>query len=227
VFLSRRAGATDRSCPLDEARFTVLDTELTGLNEKVDTIVSVGAVKMVGARIDLRASLSLLVSPQTALSRESVLIHGITPTEAAAGIQTGEALRETVAFVGDDIVVGHFVAIDLLFLARALAKAGIKRRWRGIDTAVLCAWLARRTDHPALSCCRGDYSLFHLASCFGIEVNGAHQAIMDAYTTAQLFQRLIPLVKEEGVDTVGQLLRIGDPDRSEDIHRVTREISNF
>ena len=38
---------------LESARYVVIDTELTGLDEKKDSIVSIGAVRMEGGRIEM------------------------------------------------------------------------------------------------------------------------------------------------------------------------------
>ena len=42
----------------------VVDTELTGLDEKKDSIVSIGAVRMTGGRIELGDMFYRLVSPR-------------------------------------------------------------------------------------------------------------------------------------------------------------------
>ena len=46
----------DPGLPLAQVPFVVLDTELTGLDAKRDSVVSVGAVKMAGTRIELGRS---------------------------------------------------------------------------------------------------------------------------------------------------------------------------
>ena len=40
-----------------------------------------------------------------------------------------------------------------------------------------------------------------------------HTALGDAYITAQLFQRFLPLLAEAGIRDLKGLLRVGDPER--------------
>ena len=65
----------DQKTPITEARYVVVDTELTGLDENRDSIVSIGAVRMTGGRIELGDSFYRLASPRTELSAASVVIH--------------------------------------------------------------------------------------------------------------------------------------------------------
>ena len=72
-----------------EARYVVFDTELTGLNVKKDSIVSIGALTMYGGKIDLNETYYRVVDPNAMLTGQSVLIHGITPSEASECPQMG------------------------------------------------------------------------------------------------------------------------------------------
>ena len=74
----------DPNAPVQEARYVVFDTELTGLNIKKDSIVSIGALKMRGGKIDLNETYYRVVDPKAMFTGQSVLIHGITPSEASA-----------------------------------------------------------------------------------------------------------------------------------------------
>ena len=53
--------------------------------------------------------------------------------------------------------------------------------------------------------------LFSLATAYGIPVNRAHDAIYDAYVTAQLFQRYLALLPKHGVRTLAELIKVGKP----------------
>jgi DNA polymerase-3 subunit epsilon len=50
-----------------------------------------------------------------------------------------------------------------------------------------------------------------MAKSFGIPCEGAHDALADAFITAQLFQRFIPILEEMGIRELDDLLRIGNP----------------
>jgi DNA polymerase-3 subunit epsilon len=169
------------------------------------------------------------VKPSTALTRESVVVHEITPSEVREqpGIET--ALREFAAYAGKDILVGHFVSIDLGFLnrdAKRILNAPLPNP--AIDTFSVYEWLRKRQQAPwcESSPVRG-YKLMDIARCFGVTVDGAHHAFRDALATAELLQRFLPLLAAAGARDLGDLLAIGRPFEGSDRFRQEGEISNF
>jgi DNA polymerase-3 subunit epsilon len=220
----------DRRIPIDEASYVVVDTELTGLDEKRDSVVSIGAVRMTGGKIDIGGTFYRLVSPRTELRASSVLIHEIMPSEVAASPLIETVLKEFLEFCEDAVVVGHFITIDLLFLNRELKRLSNRELPNAVlDTYSICNWLRRRHRSPdCLTQLRADgCRLYDIVKCFDIPVNGAHNAAMDAFITAQLFQRFLPLLVEAGVENIRDLLKIGRPFEGGDQFGLTGEISNF
>jgi hypothetical protein len=57
-----------------------------------------------------------------------------------------------------------------------------------------------------------------------IAIAEPHHAMVDAYITAQVFQRFLSLLAQEGIATVGDLVRIGDPDGGGDRFTSSGEI---
>jgi len=212
--------------PILDASYVVIDTELTGLNERKDTIVSIGAIKMRGNRIIPGEHIYYVVKPEKALTKESIIIHGITPGETLSGMDISEALTGFKRFIDEDIVIGHCVSIDITFINKEL-----KRHHLGeiknplIDTWILYEWLKRR--FPAEKCLSTEEKgLYHLSRCFGISVENTHNALMDAFITAQFFQRLIYFLIKAGVETTRDLLRVGHAFKGGDRFRYS-EIPNF
>lgn len=202
----------DAGLSLGHVPFVVVDTELTGLDEKRDSIVSVGALKMSGTRIELGRTFYQLVSPRTDFTRESVVVHGITPDDVAEKPRIDAIAEELLAFCGDRVLVGHFLSIDLAFLGRecpALRAADWRRR--AVDTMRTHTWIARHRHSGDFSPPDGDLRLDALARRYGVQSGGAHNALLDAFTTAQLLQRQLRLLPDYGVRTLGDLLRIGKP----------------
>ncbi len=219
----------DLRTPIAEARFVVVDTELTGLDENKDSIVSVGAVRMNGSRIDLGETFYRLVSPRTELTAASVVIHEITPSDVKASPGIDTVLAELLAFCGGDILVGHFIALDLAFINREL-----KRMRRpavqnpAVDTFSMYEWLRKRNQsRECFATPLAGHRLYDIGKCFGVPVNGAHNAIMDAFATAQLFQRFIPLLSLAGARDIDDLLKLGIPFEGGDRFGLTGEFSNF
>ncbi len=225
----KKTAAIDEKTPISDARYVVVDTELTGLDEKRDSIVSIGAVRMIGGSIGLGDTFYRVVSPRTELSAASVVIHEITPSEVESKPVIDAVLGEFLEFCGEAVLVGHFISIDLSFLNRDMMRIrGTEIPNPALDTFSIYEWLRKRdkcpdyaaTSHPG-------FRLHEIVKCFDIAVNGAHNAVMDAFTTAQLFQRLIPLLAEAGVHDLGNLLRIGIPFKGGDNFKLTSVFSNF
>ena len=206
-------GASDGQRPIQALRFTVLDTELTGLDARRDDIISIGALHMQGPRIELGGAFQALVKPTATLDGRTVVIHGITPTELEAMPGIGAVLASFRDYTADTVLVGHCLSLDLAFLNRDARRLKLGPfRNAAVDTLSLYGWLRRRSlDHPAFALELTAPTLFDLAEAFEISVEAAHSAMGDAYVTAQLFQRFLPWLQQAGVTDLAGLRRVGNP----------------
>jgi DNA polymerase-3 subunit epsilon len=215
LFRRRAAGLDARLAaqPPAAARYVVIDTELTGLEERRDSIVSLGALRVADGRIDLADRFYEEVQPASALTAESILLHGITPQQVRDRPAIGSVLGDFAAFCGADILVGHFIDLDLGFLRRELAQAGLPAIANpALDTWPLYDWMSGRGPAAGDGLPRlKDPRLPELARALGIPCDGGHNALTDAYVTAQVFQRLLRRLERWGITTAGQLLRTADP----------------
>jgi len=229
LFNRKKRPADGESIPIADIRFVVVDTELTGLDEKKDSIVSIGAVRMTGGRIDLGDTFYRLVNPGTELKADSVVIHEITPSDVATQPRIDQVLADFIDYCGDDVLAGHFIAIDLAFLNREMRRThGSALGNAAVDTFSIYEWLRKREkSRDCFATALAGYRLYDLVKCFDIPVSGAHNAIMDAFATAQLVQRFIPLLMEAGVLDSGELLKIGTPFEGGDRFGLTGEFGNF
>ncbi|MCG6551002.1 MAG: 3'-5' exonuclease [Candidatus Magnetominusculus sp. LBB02] len=203
----KRSSAGHR--PIESLEFVSLDVELTGLDDRRDSILSIGAVKMAGGRIALSESFYRLINPNVSFSGPVVTIHGITPSDvkSSEGIET--ALRDVIDFCGDRIIIGHCIDIDMAFLNREAVKlTGRPLKNQSLDTLAVYKWLLSR------HCYKGDVplnpSLYDIAKRFDIPVDISHNAVMDAFIAAQLLQRFISALCQCGVKYAGDLLRVGN-----------------
>jgi DNA polymerase III subunit epsilon len=206
------AGNMDLKAPPESAEYVVIDTELTGLQLKKDSIVSIGAIKMTGRKISLGDIFYRVVEPRTELTGRSVVIHGITPSEATECPDIETLLPEFLEFCGNSIITGHFVDMDINFINAEMKRFyGFGLRNPSVDTLKLYTWLRKNEEevcayHGGLS---ESVDLFSLARKYNIPVSKKHNALEDAFITAQLFQRLLSSLPQYGVRTLRDLLSIG------------------
>jgi DNA polymerase-3 subunit epsilon len=220
----------DKKLPLKKVTYAFIDTELTGLNEKTDSIISIGALKMIEGRLELGNSFYSLVNPKTRIGDESIFIHTITPSEVKGARAIEDVLEEFLQFCGHDVLVGHCVSIDLMFINKELKRSlGFTLTNPILDTFTLYSWLwGKWASEPGFSLSPEHLDLYEMAKGFGIPSNGAHNAVMDAFITAQIFQRFLPWLEKSGVDRLEDLLKVGNPFEGGD-HRFSRpaQINNL
>jgi DNA polymerase-3 subunit epsilon len=201
--------------PVQEMKAVVLDTELTGLDRKHDSIVSIGAVKMAGGRVEIGNTFYQLVNPHMEMKARVVIVHEITPSEVSEKPDIGPVLSEFLDFCEGDILIGHYVSLDLAVINRELKRTRNRTLENpALDTMSLMHWW--RSNTPSLgpdAFTPKKFELTEIAKELGIQVQGAHNALMDAFMTAQVFQRLLPRLQAFGIKTLGDLLRIGHPNR--------------
>jgi DNA polymerase-3 subunit epsilon len=207
-----RFQAFDTGVALEECVFTVLDTELTGLDPRHEEIVSIGAVRVRGLRIMPGETFSVLVRPRKDLPKQSTLIHRITPQQVRDRPRLRHVLPEFLDFVGSSLIVGHHVGLDMAFLNRALDGVyGHKLENPCLDTLRMAQ--IHRAEHwenyydrYALNV---SYALSDLADEWGLPRFPAHNALFDAMQTAYLFLYLIRKIKGGGLVTLNDLYRAG------------------
>lgn len=197
---------------VNEAEYVVFDTELTGLDFKNDSLVSIGAIKLKGSTILPGKTFYRLVKPDSELKHQSIVVHEITPVELTYAEEPDKVVEEFLSFIGGAVLVGHFVHIDVNFVNRSLKKHyGIALKNPAVDTACLHDWLIKNdpnfTRHYGGITSKKD--LFSLAKKYDIKLGKFHNAFWDAYITAQLFQKFLSFLPQCGIKTVKELHAIG------------------
>jgi DNA polymerase-3 subunit epsilon len=182
--------------PLDEIAYTVFDTETTGLQPADgDEIIAIGAVRVVHERLLRQEVLDLLVDPRRPVPVASRRIHGISPDMLLGQPTIEEALPAFARFAEDTVLVGHNVSFDLAFLRRKEAQTGVVLSQPVLDTLLLSA--AIHPDHD-------QHTLEAISARLGVGIVGRHSALGDALLTAEIFVRMLPLLRQRGVRTVGE-----------------------
>ena len=177
-----------RRTPIAAARWVAIDCETSGLDAARDRLLSVGAVSVINGRIDLPDCFEARVKQRTPSAADNILIHGIGGDAQLAGLPLLQVIQKLAAHVDDAIPVGFHADFD----ATVLRRHGFARR-RWLDLAALAPALFPRRKAKALD----DW----LAE-FGIAVHERHDALGDAFSTAQLLLVALAEAKRQGVDTV-------------------------
>jgi DNA polymerase-3 subunit epsilon len=177
-------------------RWIVVDCETSGLDIDRDRLLSVGAVGVRDGRIGLADAFEAKLRQDTPSDPENIVIHGIGGDAQREGRETSEVLRELSAFLGDGIPVAFHAAFD----AGILKRHGLALRRPWLDLAGLAPAL-----FPALD--RKEASLDQWLAAFGIPALSRHDALGDAFATAQLLLILLNEAKRQRLETVEALLK--------------------
>jgi DNA polymerase III subunit epsilon len=202
-----RAYAQARLPPLGsswrEARFCVVDLELSGLDPHRNEIVAFGGLPIDAGRVRLHGAVAGLVRPTRPLSEAAIRVHGIRAADLADAPPIAEALEPLLAAMAGRVLVAHHAPIERAFLGAALRRLRVRLRGPVLDTAVLArVWLAERDGElpPRMT-------LTQLAHACGLPVHSPHTAIGDALTTAQLFIVAASQLDARRAETVRGLAR--------------------
>ena len=185
-------------CLLGELVYTVFDTETTGLDPRGgDEIISIGAIRIVNGRLLHTETINQLVDPLRSIPGESIKFHGITE-KMVEGMPTIEKVLPFLhRFAQDTVLVAHNAAFDMRMLQMKEKLTGIRFTNPVLDTMLLCAIL-----HPA----QEDHSLEKIAERLGVVMANRHDALGDATATGEVFLKMIPLLKANGIHTLADAL---------------------
>ncbi len=179
----------------------VFDCETTGLDVKRDVIVALGGVRMHGTQLYRSETIDRLVDPGRPIPPQSTRIHGITDRMVSDAGAFDTHWPSLHAIMQGTVLVGHNIAFDIAHLRAAASQFGIN--WTPpptLDTLLLTA---------ALEPSAPGYDLEAIAARFGVSVHGRHTALGDSLVTAEIYARLVPLLVERNVRTLGEAISFG------------------
>ena len=205
LFAHRDTGQALEDRPLSALTFTVFDTETTGLDPGGgDEIIQIGAVRLVNGKLLRGECFEQLIDPRRSVPAASVPFHGLTSAQLRGRPTIEQVLPVFHRFAQDTVLVAHNAAFDMRFLQEKQALTGLRFDQPVLDTLLLSAVL-----HPH----QDSHRLEAIAQRLGVPVVGRHTAMGDALVTAELFLRLLPLLADQGIHTLGQALAAAQQSR--------------
>ena len=180
------------SPPWEDVTYWALDLETGGLDPRHDPILSVGMVPVRDGGIRLGEAFSSLVRPEeiAAIDPASIRAHHLLPGDVREAPPITVVLGAIDARLREGALLVHQAALDVSFLRRAYRRAGL--RWPAppvVDTVALLIKAAKRArfldpdapdDEPELNLSAARRKL-------GLPDYGAHDALTDAVSAAELF----------------------------------------
>jgi DNA polymerase-3 subunit epsilon len=195
------------SPPWDSVTYWALDLETGGLDPRQDPILSVGMVPVRGGGIRLGEAFSSLVRPEDAAAIDpgSIRAHHLVPGDVREAPLLAEVLAEVDRRVREGALLVHQAALDVPFLRQAYRRAG--RRWPSppvVDTVALLIKAAKRARflNPDAPEQEPELNLTKARRRLGLPDYGAHDALTDAVSAAELF---LVLRKQVGARTLRDL----------------------
>lgn len=159
--------------------YVAFDIETTGLNPKYDKIIEIGAVRVRdGEPVD---TFSTFVNPAKSLPARIVELTGIHDTDVAGAPYIDEILDAFLAFVGDDVLLGHNILFDYSFVKKAAVNQKRIFEKQGIDTLRIAKRFLSELESRQLG---------FLCDYYQINLD-AHRALNDAVAAHRLYTILV------------------------------------
>ncbi len=178
--------------------YIVFDIETTGLSQKKNKIIEIGAVKVKdGEEID---RFSEFINPEEPIPYSIEQLTSITDEMVMHAPTVDVILPKFLEFCGDDIVVAHNAAFDTGFIKKNAKDLGMKFDNTIMDTMTLSHVLL-----PEL----GKFTLDRVCKALNVKNEHHHRAVDDANATAKIFVKLYEMLVERGVKTVENVNELG------------------
>ncbi|MCH7964898.1 MAG: GIY-YIG nuclease family protein [Bacteroidetes bacterium] len=183
---------------IDNAEFSVIDVETTGLSAKTNRIIEIGLVKLRNYKIVDRYE--TLINPGIYIPSFISQFTGITDEDVADAPFFSDIIEDLKHFIGETIISGHNLSFDSSFIKYEFLRNGEEPLY---NEQVCTLKLARRM-FPDLK----SKSLTSIIKHLKLRNKSAHRALGDAEVTARALIKMIKQLKKESkVETVDDLLK--------------------
>ncbi|MBQ4068413.1 MAG: PolC-type DNA polymerase III [Lachnospiraceae bacterium] len=177
-----------------DADYVVFDIETTGFSPENNNIIEIGAVKVSkGVIVD---KYSTFVNPKEPIPFRIEELTGINDSMVVNARVIEEILPEFLEFAKGSIMVAHNADFDMSFIINNCNRFNIEHDFTYIDTVALSRFLI-----PSIA----RYKLDNVAKALGVTLENHHRAVDDAGCTAEIFVKLLEMLKEMDILTLDKL----------------------
>lgn len=165
----------------------VFDIETTGLSNRHDKIIEIGAVKVVDGQI--AEKFSTFVNPKMPIPLEIEKLTSINDAMVMEAETIDQILPKFLKFCEGCILVAHNASFDTGFIAKNAADLGLLANFTILDTVGLARILM-----PELH----NFKLDTVAKALGVSLENHHRAVDDAGCTAEIYVKFLKMLAEKG-----------------------------
>ncbi|MFC1693181.1 helicase C-terminal domain-containing protein [Candidatus Latescibacterota bacterium] len=176
--------------------FISIDLETTGLNPQLNEIIEIGAVKVNDGKIT--DQYQELVKPRSPIPESITHITGISNEDVAGAGSIEEITPSFLDFISDNRLLGQNVRFDVAFLRDAM---GVGNIGEAVDNIELARILLPRLQ---------SYSLDNLIDFFALTPEKRHRALSDAQITADIFLKLIDMLRLVPISFLNEIFKISE-----------------
>lgn len=185
--------------PLDEAEFSVIDVETTGLTPRYNGVIEIGIVKVKGLKITDKYS--TLINPGRPVPFYITQFTGITDDDIFNAPFFEDVSEEITDFISDSVITAHNLSFDRSFINKEYMLIGKEKP----ANPQLCTLKLSKRLYPELK----SRSLGSLSFYLKVKLLNAHRALPDAEATAQILIRMLKnLQRNNEVKTLSELLSL-------------------
>jgi len=182
---------------LNEAEFSVLDVETTGLSARNNRVIEIGIVKVKNLKVVDKYT--TMINPGCDIPYFITQFTGISNGAVVHSPNFNDVAEKIEEFIDNSIISGHNLSFDEGFLRYEFIRNGFEP----LSNLNVCTLKLARKVFPTLK----SKSLASVTAHLGIKNRDSHRALSDAEATAQILIKLIKILsKEKEIETLQQLI---------------------
>jgi len=176
----------------NEDEFVCFDCETTGLDPKVDDIISIGAVIIKNNTIISSKKFVRFVKPKTKLQIEAIKVHHIREMDLDEAEDIDNVIEEFLDFIGNRKLVGYYLEFDIAMINKYIKpKLGIYLPNKNYEvSAIYYDYKIEKIPQANI-----DLRFDTIMRDLQIPTMGKHDAYNDAVMTALIFLKLLNFPK--------------------------------